>query len=212
MKKKKKQVECNEKQVEYIKVFKPTPTYLFIKREKWLREMSLNGWELIRCHYGTYEFKKSRPKDLYFFLYGDTWKADKPSWLYYAMLVKYSDWKIKVETDGAMAIGTETITVIDPKKMDDDFWIYMNIRDKYVKRQLILGIITFVWMFANGIYLPTGTGYFWLYLISLPALLFLIFFVYGLIICKKYDKTKGYMAEKSKMKEIIKRDKRMYKP
>lgn len=138
-----------------MKIFKPTPTFLYINREKWLRKMSLSGWKLISYSWWTYEFEKSSPNDLYFFLYETSVKNNKPYWVYYDVMSKYSYKKSKINVK-----GIKEILVIKPEKIDDEFWTYMNIRDNYVLREIIYSIILFLFFTILGIIISIVYGIF----------------------------------------------------
>ncbi|NLM97320.1 MAG: DUF2812 domain-containing protein [Halanaerobiaceae bacterium] len=64
------------------RVLKPTPAWEEEKEEKWLREMSKEGWHLKKCTLGLYTFERAEPADyIYKYDYTGCMNIDKEEYL-----------------------------------------------------------------------------------------------------------------------------------
>ena len=120
-------------------VYRPFLPAMVNETEEWLTRMSAQGLELVYMNRWKFVFELSnKNKENEYFVYSGFDASKGFSYEFYRAKEKYAK-KSELKKANCSAFS------VDPKKRDDEFEIYRNLRDKYYKRHyLLLLLITLI--------------------------------------------------------------------
>lgn len=149
------------------------------KVEKWLEEMAIKGWELVRFSGWRFFFKKSKPQKRIYLISLHFDKSKGISYDYYRVKELYG--KSKAIINKAYC----EIFEADESKIDYNFYLFKRIRNKYYKKHYLkLSIFSFVSILLSL--------HFWRYIFLLlttiiPSLFAFVYSIVSLFIILKTD-------------------------
>ena len=122
------------------KILKFSPQFRFRRIERWLKQMSEDGWALSKCNFfSMYIFNVSSSPTEYFIFSLDPRGRGKDSIFF---LIK--NYYAISEIPGA---SNHRILIIDPSKIDERYYYYKMLRDEYIlKRQIIILITSLIFL------------------------------------------------------------------
>lgn len=139
--------------------------------ELWLMSMSLKGYQLINVHGWKFIFKEISPRKIEYFMYGGFDASKGISNDYINAKERYGNRKSKINKQYL------DVFEIDEKKKDEDFNIYINLRNRYYfNHYLKLFIFSILLIVADYIMLSTKYLQF-----ELSFIIILIMFIYSTI-------------------------------
>ena len=110
-----------DSQKQYLKKRRVYPCFLYSRLDKWLKSMSLKGWQIVHCGLLTFWFEKCEPEEKEYFTYGLATQEGRYSIsMRYPFLDKtYGVQKKKSKINGNDA-KTYHIVEIDIKKISEN--------------------------------------------------------------------------------------------
>ncbi len=169
------------------KVFHPYILAHIDKTEKWLTEMSLDGWALIDMNGWHFEFIKSAPRKRMYVIFctlkkGGSTKSIADYSDYWMIKKLYSKSRSKLKNDSQ-------VFEVDIEKTDKDFYSFLTSRAKKLKKSFCLlsaFLLPFVlWFSVSGILLDQSN--LWYLLFVAPFFLYCVISILILTKPKQYD-------------------------
>ena len=135
--------------------------------ERWLTEMSQNGWSLVDVNGWYFVFLPIEPREKYFFMYIQPDASKGFSRDYHEVERKYRKKK--------SVLKSLLVVEIDPQKIDADYCRFKVSRNKsYLHRYLRMTILSLVFLVVSGVGMCIGAT------ILIAFLFWLMMFLYAI--------------------------------
>ena len=139
----------SKKEKEYLRNFKFYPTFLYDRLDKWLKQMSLNGWHIVDCGAIWFLFEKGEPKEKEYFTHGlNTQEGNYSISLRYPLLEKTYGIKKKKSKINAKDRKSYNIVEIDTNRIDIKnnvgYKELISDRNRLYRRYFIRNLILFL--------------------------------------------------------------------
>lgn len=161
-------------------VFHPYIPAMVNQVEKWLTEMSCDGWQLVHKDRWKFYFIKSKKQERQYFIYSGFDASRGISYEYYSAKELYAKSGIEINKQ------SYDIFEVDPSKIDSKFYGYRMMRNKYYKNHYIkLAVFSSVFLLLS---LVISFFNIYFFIIGVPYLLVFIYAITSVLIISRFTK------------------------